>query len=191
MTVYTVVLFLHVVGALGLFVALGLEWNALTGLRSARTAEDARRSLGAYRALRVLGPVSLVLILVAGLYLTVTAAGWQGWNAVALAAMVLLFVLGAGSNATRLPRIGRAMGPRQGALPSEIRAVVRDPILWASMVTRAGLALGIVFIMTTKPDGAGALIAVALSTIAGVAVATLTSRAPAGQGTATGLERAS
>ena len=39
MTVYAVALFLHIVGALGLFAALALEWTALSGFRRSTTAE--------------------------------------------------------------------------------------------------------------------------------------------------------
>jgi hypothetical protein len=175
MTAYTLALFAHVTGALGLFVALGLEWNALAGLRSARTAEDARRSLGTFGTLRVLGPISLLTILASGLYLTATV-GWQGWNAVGLLALVLIGVLGAGSNASRLPRLGRALAGREGTLPPGLISQLRDGILWSSMVARAAIALGIVFLMTTKPDAAGALVALAVAAGLGLALARLTSR---------------
>ena len=192
MNAYSLALFLHVVGALGLFVALGLEWNALSGLRSATTAEEARRALAPFRTLRVLGPAALVTILVAGLFMTATVVGWQAWNAIGLAGLVVIFVLGAASNATRLPRIGRAVGPRQGALSLELRAELADPVLWWSMLARAGIALGIVFLMTTKPDAAGSAVAIATSAAIGVVVAWLSSRArrvPSGD--RRGLERAS
>ena len=68
MNVYSIVLYVHIVGALGLFVALGLEWTALARLRGAATAEEARGALGALGPTRVIGPLSLAAILVAGLY---------------------------------------------------------------------------------------------------------------------------
>ena len=36
---YSIALFLHIVGALGFFVALGLEWTGLGQIRSAMTLE--------------------------------------------------------------------------------------------------------------------------------------------------------
>ena len=68
MNVHSIVLYVHIVGALGLFVALGLEWTALARLRGAATAEEARGALGALAPTRVIGPLSLAAILVAGLY---------------------------------------------------------------------------------------------------------------------------
>ena len=40
MTLYVVAKYLHVVGALSVFVQVGLEWAMLGQLRRARTAED-------------------------------------------------------------------------------------------------------------------------------------------------------
>lgn len=193
MEFYKIALFLHVIGALGLFVALGLEWTAMAGLRSAATAEEARRSLGGYRILRALGPISLAVILVAGLYMTAASVGWLGWNTVALGGVVLIFALGAGSNATRLPRIGRALGPRQGPLPQEIKSQLSDRILWSSMLTRTAIAVGIVFLMTVRPDLAGSALVIGVSAAVGLVAAALSSRRPtAGTSARTGgLERAS
>lgn len=176
MDIYKTALFLHVLGALGIFVALGLEWNALTGLRSAMTAEEAQRWLGGYGILRVLGPVSIGIVLVAGLYMTVASVGWLGWNTIGLGGMVVIFVLGAVSNGTRLPRIGRALAQRHGPLPQETEAQLREPLLWGSMLTRAAIAIGIVYLMTVRPDTLGSVIAIVLFGAAGVVVAVLTSR---------------
>jgi len=52
MTLYSLALFLHIVGALGLFIALGLEWTGLWYLRRAGTAEQAQQWLLAFTLLR-------------------------------------------------------------------------------------------------------------------------------------------
>ena len=39
---YSIALFLHIVGALGFFVALGLEWIGLEQIRSAMAPEQVR-----------------------------------------------------------------------------------------------------------------------------------------------------
>jgi hypothetical protein len=46
MTPYAIAVFPHVVGALGLFVAMGLAWVLVARLRRAESAEQARDSLG-------------------------------------------------------------------------------------------------------------------------------------------------
>src|SRR5437867_2127871 len=70
MTGYTIALFLHIVGALGMFVALAFEWVAWAGLRRSATVQEARGWLGLLGVVRRVGPASLGLILVAGLYMT-------------------------------------------------------------------------------------------------------------------------
>ena len=176
MNVYSIVLYVHIVGALGLFVALGLEWTALARLRGAATAEEARGALGALAPTRVIGPLSLAAILVAGLYLTATSVGWQGWNVSSLAAMVVIAALGAAANASRMPALGRSIGPLRGPLDVALRARLRDPLLWSSIQVRVAIALGIVLLMTAKPDVVGAIVTLVAFAVAGAVAAFATSR---------------
>ena len=175
MNVYSIVLFLHIVGALGLFVALGIEFLTVSRLRSAVTAEQAREWLSVLGSVRVIGPLALVTILVPGLYMAATSTGWQGWNVAAIAAMVVMAALG-GSNGARVPGIGRSIGPLRGALPAGARARVRDPLVWSSILIRIGIALGIVLDMTVKPDLLGAVLVLIAFALLGWAAALVTSR---------------
>ena len=176
MNVHSIVLYVHIVGALGLFVALGLEWTALARLRGAATAEEARGALGALAPTRVIGPLSLAAILVAGLYLTATSVGW---NVSSLAAMVVIAALGAAANASRMPALGRSIGPLRGPLDVALRARLRDPLLWSSIQVRVAIALGIVLLMTAKPDVVGAIVTLVAFAVAGAVAAFATSRASA------------
>lgn len=176
MSIYSLVLFLHIVGALGLFVAIGIEFLTVSRLRSAGTAEQAREWLSVLGSIRVIGPLALVTILVPGLYMAATSTGWQGWNVAAIAAMLVMAALGAASNATRLPGIGRSIGPLRGALPPEARARLRDPLVWSSVQIRIGIALGIVLNMTVKPDALGAVLALVAFALLGWAAALVTGR---------------
>src|SRR2546428_2303206 len=133
MNVYSIVLYVHIVGALGLFVALGLEWTALARLRGAATAEEARGALGALAPTRVIGPLSLAAILVAGLYLTATSVGWQGWNVSSLAAMVVIAAVGAAGNTSPMHVLRRAVRPLRGPLHVALRPRLRDPPLSSSI----------------------------------------------------------
>ena len=176
MNVYSIILFLHTVGALGLFVALGIEFLTVSRLRSAGTAEQAREWLSVLGSIRVIGPLALATILVPGLYMAATSTGWQGWNVAALVAMVVMAALGAASNAARMPGIGRSIGPLRGALLAEARGRLRDPIVWSSILIRIGIALGIVLNMTVKPDTLGAVLALVAFALLGWAAALVTSR---------------
>ncbi len=95
MTAYSIALFLHIVGALALFAALGLEGVALLRLRRAATAEQVREWASVYGLLRRLGPASLGLLLLAGLYMTATTWRAQAWITTAFVSMLLLPLLGA------------------------------------------------------------------------------------------------
>src|ERR1035437_9146706 len=68
-TIYSLALFLHIAGVLGLFAGLTIEGIALQGLRHARTGYEARTWLGLLRPLRVIGPAALALILLPGFFL--------------------------------------------------------------------------------------------------------------------------
>jgi hypothetical protein len=175
MTLYSIALFLHIVGALGLFVALGLEWTGLRQLRHATTAEQAREWLGVAGLVRRVGPASLVAILLPGLYMTATTWGGQAWIGIGLAAMLLLGALGA-LNGRRLAAIGHAAATECGDLSPVLRQRLRDPLLWTSVQTRAAIGVGIVFLMTVKPDLGGSLLTIGAAVVLGLA-STLPSRA--------------
>src|SRR4030088_2875417 len=122
MTIYSIALFLHIVGALLLFVLLTIEGIAL------------RQGFTAARMNRTLGPISALTILFPGLYMTATQWGWKGWIVVSLTAWILIAVGGAATGISLLT----------GRLTTRGAA--------ASWSIRVGMALGVVFLMTVKPD---------------------------------------
>jgi len=161
---YAIGLFVHIVGALGLFVALGLEWTSLLLRRRATTTEQVRERMGLASGVRGVSGASLATLLVSGLYLTATVWGGVAWIAVALGAMVLMAVLGAALSGPRLAAIGQAV--EAGPL-----APLPDPLLWVSIQTRLAVALGIVFLMTVKPDLNGSLLTIAVAAVLGLVAA--------------------
>src|SRR5258706_8865692 len=69
MTPYSAATFLHILGALGLFAALALEWAGIYNLRRAHTAGSAREWAGLLGAVRFVGGPSVLIVLVSGIYL--------------------------------------------------------------------------------------------------------------------------
>src|SRR5439155_10068080 len=136
MTDYTIALFAHIVGALGMFVALALEWVAWAGLRRSATVQEARGWLGLLGLVRRIGPASLGLILVAGLYMTATVVGWTAWILVALASFVVSAALGGISNGRSLPAIERALQTDTGPISDALRQSMSAPILAAPVRVR-------------------------------------------------------
>ncbi len=167
--VYSVVLFLHILGAFGVIAALTLEAIGLRGLRRAARTDEAGMWLSISRGLVLrLAPASLGLILVTGLYMTATAWGWKGWILVALGSLVLVAVVGAVGTGIRMAGIGPAVGRVSGPLSDEHRRLLQDPVLVTSIRTRLALVLGIVFLMTVKPSATASLVVIALAVAIGL-----------------------
>src|SRR6267378_5022843 len=135
MSLYAIALFVHIVGALLLFALLTVEGIALHVGISAATAG------------RALGPIPALAILVPGVYMMATQWGVKGWIAVGITTWVLIAVGGAVTGV-------RMMRGRIGTRAATI-----------SWLARVGMALGVVFDMTLKPD-----VLVAVAVLLGVAV---------------------
>jgi hypothetical protein len=150
MTLYSVLLFLHVVSAMGAFAALSLEAVALVPLRRATTANEARPWIEFLPGLPALAIGSLVLLLLSGIFMTAQMAGWTlAWPSVAMGALILIGPLGAvtGRRMRAIRVACTANHPIDGGLVGKLR----DPFLKFSMNIRIALVLGIVLLMTAKP----------------------------------------
>jgi hypothetical protein len=146
MSLYSIALFFHIVGALLLFVLLTIEGVGL------------RQGFMAARLNRVLGPISALAILVPGLYMSASHWGWKGWVVVGITAWLFIAVAGTATG----------IGLLAGRLTTRAAA--------ASWSIRVGIALGVVFIMTVKPDLPLAITAVAAGAALGGAGAFVSMR---------------
>lgn len=116
---------------------------------------------------RVFGPVSVVAILVPGLYMMITSWGWVPWIAAGLLVWLLIAVLGA-VNGIRL-----SVATQHAAADAAAIHQLRAGAFVVSWWMRITLALGIVFLMTTKPDLLGASLSVVIAAAIGLAAGTL------------------
>src|SRR5215212_10272643 len=108
-SVYSILLFLHIVGALGFFASLAFEQAGLLNLRRASTNAQAREWLSLFRALRrIQGPSALVLV-ATGLYMMKTSWSHQAWAGLGFVGMVLIAIIGAAVTGRRMKAIGRAV----------------------------------------------------------------------------------
>jgi hypothetical protein len=171
MTFYSFALFLHIVGALGLFIALGLEWTSLWQIRRATTAEQVKQWFLNFAFLRRIYPASWAAILLPGIYMTATV--WRGaaWIGIAFGAIFLLPILGAALSGRRMAAIGPALAAERGSLSPTLRQQLADPLLWVSLQVRLAIALGIIFLMTVKPGLAGSLLTIGVAVVLGLASA--------------------
>jgi hypothetical protein len=165
----SIALFLHIVGALGLFVALGLEWTGLWQIRSALASEQVRTWMGILKSVRKVGFASMLTTVVTGIYMMVTDWGGVAWIFVTLGSLVLMIVLSLVLTGPRMAAIGQALATEKGAVSKTFHNLANRPLLWISIQTRVAIALGIVFLKTAKPDLGGSLLTIGVAIILGLA----------------------
>jgi hypothetical protein len=169
MNTYSIALFFHIVGALGFFVALGLEWTRLRQIQDATTTEQVRASMRIYKSVRRFGMASMLTILVFGFYLAAVAWGGPAWITVALGSLVLIIVITIVLTRPRIATIEQALHAEKGPLSPSLQQLANHPLLWISIQTRVAIALGVVFLMTVKPGWAGSLLTIGVATVLGLA----------------------
>jgi hypothetical protein len=168
---YSITLFLHVVGALGLFAVLGLEWAGLYYLKRARGTAQAREWLRLVTPPGIVGGAAALLTLLTGIYLSATRWGARGWIVVGLAGMVVIAVLGAAVSGRRVAAMARAVPAEDGPIPPAFGRQLHDPVLAISLRLRTALFLGIVFLMSIRPSLAGSVGVITVAAAAGLAAA--------------------
>jgi hypothetical protein len=160
-------LFIHVLGAMGAFAALGIEAMALAQLRRASDGGSARAAPAAIGAAqRVFGPSALLLVL-SGLYLATVYWHWQGaWIGLGLIGLVSIGAVGGLMTGRSLNRLRKDI-----EASTSITSLVKvHPTLWTSLVIRAALLVVAVFLMTAKPGPVGSLAALGTALVAGLIV---------------------
>jgi hypothetical protein len=166
--------FLHVVGALGLTAAFGVEAVGLVGLRRATAAEVALLWLRSRRWVLLIGPTSIGLVLATGIYLTVAAWGAMPWILVSLVSLVALAGIGGVLTGVPMARITPAIEQASGPLADELRHGLRSARLTISITTRIAITVGIVFLMVQKPSLLTSVLTIVVAAGIGVAAGLLT-----------------
>ena len=171
MSTYSIVLFFHFLGLIGLFIGYGMEWVTSALLRQASTADQARSWLRVYRvSLPVSGPALLLLIATGG-YLAAQVGGMKlGWITATWVGIVIALGIGFGLILPRVKGIRAALTVGNAALSTDALARLRDPLLATLIRVRFFLAIGIVYLMTAKSSFESGLIALLIAMVAGLAV---------------------
>jgi hypothetical protein len=176
MTVYNVVLFAHITSVIVMFAGVTADWLAVGGLRATRDAGPARAWIRTLEISAAFGPWARLAVLGAGLYLAADAWSWPGWIIVGLVSWVAFVILGEPLTGRELHEMAAAVRAEHGTLPPAVVARLHLPRMWQAVFTRAGLGIGVVFIMAVKPPAAVAGTAAALGALAGYSAARLTTR---------------
>jgi small-conductance mechanosensitive channel len=179
MSIYNIVLFVHVIGAIGYFLGMGILLFILLGLRRAQRVEHVRALIHLNDLSAPVSAASAVLLLVTGLYLALTA--WSlltSWILVALISLLLMVPTSAVLIAPRRSAIVKQLAREapDGELSEAQERHIDDPVLATVCTTVAALLLGLVFLMTTKPNLVGSLIVIVVALLLGLAAGVLVSR---------------
>jgi len=181
MNLYHNVLFVHIVSALALFLGYGLEWTVSALLRHSSTTDQARAWLRVYRVSPILTGAALVVLILSGGWLAALTGGmYHAWLIVSVAGIVVALLIGF---ALILPRVQAIRGALpEGSLPLTPEALLQlqSGVLPTLIRVRVLLAVGIVYLMTTKPPLGASLIVLAVAMVLGVIFSvTSWSRGPA------------
>lgn len=176
MNYYLIAKFVHIVGALGLFIALGIEWLSLRNLRHAINPADVREWTRIVRGIQRLGAPSMAATVISGFYMMAVARMHVAWLVVAFGSLVVLALLAVIVTQRRVAAIGRSVETMPESISASLHQRLRQPLLWIVMQVRVALALGIVFLMTLKPDLVGALLTIGVAASLGLVLALFTLR---------------
>jgi hypothetical protein len=171
MSDYSIALFLHIVGALGFFAVLSLEWIGLRQIASAANTDWVRAWVRISKSTQKLGIASMVTVLASGLYMMAVVWGSAGWLIVTLGALSLGVALSLALTGPRMAALAHALAGERGAAPQVLRTLANDRILWLSVQTRVAIALGIVLLKIAKPGMIGSMLVIGAAAALGLASA--------------------
>jgi hypothetical protein len=181
MSRYSVDVFIHVLGAIAVFVGYGSLLLAVTAMRHATRSEHVRaitstllatRRIGLERisAIDVIVIAGVLMIALTGLDMALSLQLLRApWVDVAIGSFLLLAPIGPLVINPRLHGIADAADlEAEGPISNALHTRTRDPVLALALGASLGILIGLVFLMTTKPTLGISLTAVAVAVGAGV-----------------------
>jgi hypothetical protein len=168
MNSYRLIVFAHVLGAMGLFVSLALERVADSRLRASSTLEQAREWSRLFGVPTVLTLPSVLVAVASGIYLATASGSWSlPWVRPAVPTIIAIAVLG-GIVGPRRKRLVAALAAGAGVVSHELRSSMADPLFAASWRLRTALLAALLFEMCARPEGPAALLWLAAFALAGL-----------------------
>ncbi|MFZ3591337.1 DUF2269 family protein [Bacillus sp. DJP31] len=119
MIIYNIVLFLHILGTIIMFVAVGITLLAMISMLHSAKTERLRNWAALSVRLDGLLPFSVIFILLPGLYLVFSTWGWgNGWVDLSIATLVVMTFMGPIINLRRFKEILNAANAETNDVPS-------------------------------------------------------------------------
>lgn len=172
---YNIVLFVHILGMVVMFAAIGILFTAMVSMLHAKERENVLQWSTLAVKLDGLMPLSTLLILAPAVYLVFAGWGWEvAWINVSLAVLVAISLMGPMINLRRLKKImDAANSETESVLSAALLSKVRDRVLWNSVSIMTMLTVGILFLMVVKLPLLGSLITMGIAVMAGLGLANI------------------
>ena len=167
MNIFTLVLFIHVLSAIALFIAIAFEGAVVLRLRAAENIEQLRESAGASRRLGAIYGPAVLGILVCGMYLAFQLHIRAAWVPLAFLGTLLMAIVSGIVPGIKMSRLRKALAQSDPSFEN-LRGVARSNALVVSYGFRAGLAVGILFLMSTTPGLVPSIVVLAVASILGI-----------------------
>ncbi|HEV2237394.1 MAG TPA: hypothetical protein VGR57_12100 [Ktedonobacterales bacterium] len=170
MSLYTLALFCHIVGAIGTFIGVSVWLFVAAALRRAQQVAQVRALSGLVQPSGVLAVGSILLLGVAGFYMATNLWGEHAtWIIVATISFLLLAPFGVFLIDPRLRAVAKvAAASPDGVLPPALATRARDPLVSVGLCIYVSVLLGIVFLMTNKPTFEVSILAIVVATVLGL-----------------------
>jgi hypothetical protein len=174
-TLFGVILFLHITAAIAGFMIAGVLHAALQALARANTVAEVRFWGRLMHRLDPLFPIVALLLLGFGAWLIHLSEGgisWsEGWIITSVAALVVIEGLMGAIVAPKSKAGVKAIEEASdGPVPDDVRRFARNPLLWHLSHVATLAFTGVVFLMAVQPNGAISVIIVVIGAIVGLAL---------------------
>ena len=154
---------------MGLFAALGIETVAVRRLQRAPTVDEARTWSGALREGGRVGLIAMVTLLIAGVWMMAIRWGPEPWVVVSLAGVGLMAILGGTLTRRAMRRLGSSPAEGSVRLPTAVQTIIGRSLV-VSLWLRVAIAVGILGLMTVKPEAPGSLAILGAAVVVGLGV---------------------
>ena len=184
-TLFGLVLFLHILTAIVAFMMAGIVHAGLPALARARDVREMRSWAAILHRLEPLFPIAALLLLGFGAWLIHLSKGrihWgDGWL---LTSLITLIVVEGIAGVKLSPKAKAAVKAVEeaadGPVPDSVRRTALEPWIWyPSHIATFGFA-AVVFLMAARPAGAWAVVIVIVGALIGIAAARVQLRALTG-----------
>lgn len=170
MSLYKLLLFIHISGAVCLFSGMGIWLFGIAAIARARRVEPIRTLADLLLIVRLIVPISALLVNAAGVAMSWIAWSFQiSWIVVALGSLAIIGSLGTwvvDPKVCTIANLARALP--DGALPPTLGERAHHRVLRLAIHVLVAMLSGIVFLMTTKPSLVAGLTVIVLSALVGL-----------------------